>query len=48
MDISLQGFKHPMIFWQNIEESCTFQKIFGVGKVNLQRKWSDRLEKTQM
>jgi len=23
-DISLQEFKHPMIFWQNEEESCTF------------------------
>ena len=43
--ISLQ---HPMIYWQNVEESCTFQKIYGVGKVKLQRKWSDRLEKTQI
>ena len=33
-DISLQDFKHPMIFSQNIEESCTFQKI-----------WPGRLEK---
>ena len=34
-DISLQDFKHPMIFWQNVEESCTFQKINGVAKVKL-------------
>jgi hypothetical protein len=25
-----------MIFWENIEESCNFQKIYDVGKVNLQ------------
>ena len=24
-----------MIFWQNIEESCKFQKMYGVGKVKL-------------
>jgi hypothetical protein len=36
--ISLQDFKHPMIFWENIEEPCNFQKIYGVGKVNLQTK----------
>jgi hypothetical protein len=30
--ISLQDFKHPMIFWQNVEESCTLQKIYDVGK----------------
>jgi hypothetical protein len=30
---SLQDFKHAMIFWQNVEESCTFQTIYGVGKV---------------
>ena len=32
---SLQHFKHPMIFWQNVKESCTFQKIYGVGIVKL-------------
>jgi len=46
--ISLQDFKHPMIFLQNAEESCTFQKIYGVGKVKLQTKWSDRPEKAQL
>jgi len=30
---------------QNVEESCTIPKIYGVGKVKLQTKWSDRLEK---
>ena len=30
--ISLQDFKHPMIFWRSIEESCTFQKIYAIGK----------------
>ena len=44
--ILLQDFKHPLIFWQNIEESCTFQKIYGVGKVNLQTKCPG--EKTQI
>jgi hypothetical protein len=34
--ILLKDFKHPMIFEQNVEESCTFQKIYGVGKVILQ------------
>jgi hypothetical protein len=43
--IPLQDFKHPMIFWQNVEESCTFQKIYGVGKVKLQIKWPGRLAK---
>jgi len=43
--ISLQDFKHPMIFRQNVEESCMFQKIHGVGKIKLQTKWSGRLEK---
>jgi hypothetical protein len=46
--ISLQDFKHPMIFWQNVEESCTFQNIYDVGKVKLQTKWSGRFEKTQI
>ena len=32
-DISLQDFKHLMIFWENIEEPCNFQKIYVVGKV---------------
>ena len=34
-----------MIFWQNVEESCTFQKIYGVWKVKFQTKWPGRLEK---
>ena len=33
-DISLQDFKHPMILWQNVEESCTFQKIYGMERLN--------------
>jgi hypothetical protein len=37
--ISLQDFKHPMLFWQNIEEWCTFEKIYGVGKIKLNTKW---------
>ena len=44
-DMSLQDFKHPMLFRQNIEESCTIPKIYGVGKVKLQTKWPLRLEK---
>jgi hypothetical protein len=44
--ISLQDFKHPLIFWQNIEEPCKLQKIYGVGKVNLQTKCPG--EKTQI
>ena len=27
--------KHPLIFSQNVEESCTFQKIYGLRKVKL-------------
>ena len=46
--ISLQDFKHPIIFWQNVEESCTCQEMYGVGKVKLLSKWSSRLEKTQI
>jgi hypothetical protein len=46
--ISLQDFKHPIIFWQIVEESCTFQKIYRVGKVKLQTKWPGRFEKTQI
>ena len=45
--ISLYDFKHPMIFLQNSDESCTFQKIYGVGKVKLRTKWSDRPERAQ-
>ena len=45
---SLQDFKHAVIFWQNVEESCTFQKIYGLGKVKLKIKWTGRLEKTQI
>jgi hypothetical protein len=41
--IPLHDFKHPMTFSQNIEESCTFQKIYSVGKVKLQTKWPGRL-----
>ena len=41
--ISLQDFKHlQLIFSQNLEESCTFQKIYGLGKVKLK---PGRLEK---
>ena len=40
-----EDFKHPMIFWQNVAESCTFQKRYGVEKVKLHTKWSGRLEK---
>ena len=46
--ISLQDFKHALIFWQNVEESCTFQKIYGLGKVELKIIWPGRLEKTQI
>ena len=44
--ISLQDFKDPMIFWENVEESCSFQKIYVVGKVKLHKNWPDMLEKT--
>ena len=40
---SLHDFKHAMIFRENVEESCTFQKIYSVGKVKLQTKWQGRL-----
>jgi hypothetical protein len=43
---SLHDFKHAMIFRENVEESCTFQKIYTVGKVKPQTKWSIRLKKT--
>jgi hypothetical protein len=33
---------------QNVEESSTFQKIYGLGKVKLKIKWPGRLEKTQI
>jgi hypothetical protein len=46
--ISLQDFKHALIFWQNVEESCTFQKIYGLQKVKLKIKWPGRFEKTQI
>jgi hypothetical protein len=46
--ISLQDFKHPMLFWQNVEKSCTFQKIYGVGKVKGKTKWPGWLQKTQI
>ena len=36
--ISLQDFKHPLIFSQNVEESCTLQKIYGLRKVKLKIK----------
>ena len=42
--ISLQDFKHPMIFWQYVEESCTFQIVYGVRKAKFQTKWPVRLE----
>jgi hypothetical protein len=34
--ISLQDFKHPMIFWMTVEETCTFQNKYGVRKDKLQ------------
>jgi hypothetical protein len=46
--ISLQDFKYALIFWQNVEESCMFQTIYGVEKVKLKIKWQGMLEKTQM
>ena len=42
---SLQDFKHGLIFWQNVEESWTFQKMYGLRKVKLKIKWPGRLEK---
>ena len=36
--ISLQDIKHPLIFSQNVEESCMFQKIYGLRKVKLKTK----------
>jgi hypothetical protein len=47
-DVPAQDFKNPIIFWQIVEESCTFQKIYRVGKVKLQTKWPGRFEKTQI
>jgi len=32
---TLQDFKHLIIFWQNIEQSCMLLKIYGVGKATL-------------
>ena len=32
------------LFWWNVEESCTFQKINGAGKFRFQTKWSGWLE----
>jgi hypothetical protein len=32
----------------NVEESCMFQKIYGLGKVKLKIKWPGRLKKTQI
>ena len=26
--------EHPMIFWQNLEQSCMFQKMYDNGMVN--------------
>jgi hypothetical protein len=46
--ISLQVFKHLMIFWQNVEKSCTLQKIYGVGKVKRKTNWPGWLQKTQI
>jgi hypothetical protein len=37
-----------MIFSQNVEASCKFQKIYGLVKVKLKIKWPGRLEKTQI
>jgi hypothetical protein len=46
LKISLHDFKYPLIFSQNVEESCTLQKIYGLGKIKLKIKWPGRLEKT--
>ena len=46
--IPLHDFKHPMIFSQNVEESCMFQKLYGLVKVKPQTKWSGRLKKTNL
>jgi hypothetical protein len=35
-------------FLVDVEESCTFQKIYGLGNVKLKIKWPGRLEKTQI
>ena len=43
--ISLRDFKHHIIFWQNVEELCTFQKIYDVGKIKPQTKMPGRLKK---
>jgi hypothetical protein len=32
----------------NVEESCTFQKIYGLGKIKLKMKWPGGLEKAQI
>ena len=42
------GVFHSLIFSQNVQESCTFQKIYGLGKVKLKIKLPGRLEKTQI
>ena len=42
------SFKHHMILLQNVEESCTFQKIYGVLNVKLKTKWSGRHENTNL
>ena len=44
---SLQDFKHHMINWQNVKESCAFKKIYDVGKAKLQTKLTCRHEKTK-
>jgi hypothetical protein len=44
----MQDIKHPLIFSQNVEESCMFQKIYGLRKVKLKIKLPGRLEKTQI
>lgn len=36
-----------MVLWQNVEKSCTFLKIHGIGKVKLQTKWPGRLIKNK-
>jgi hypothetical protein len=30
------------LYFDNIKESCTFQKIYGFGKVKLQTKWTKK------
>jgi hypothetical protein len=37
--IALQDFEGALIFFQNVEESCMFQKIHGIGNI---KPWTKR------